>query len=51
MWKAVLGQRLGEVGLDNKLCDDIGKHRRIEEPKRTNFVFPRPYVPGFDGEH
>jgi hypothetical protein len=47
----VLGQRLGVVGFDNKLCHDVGKRRRIEEPKRTNFVFPKPYVPSFDGEH
>jgi hypothetical protein len=26
------------------------KRRRLEEPRRKNFVFPKPYVPGRSGE-
>jgi hypothetical protein len=26
------------------------KRRRLEEPVRKNFVFPKPYMPGFDGD-
>ena len=44
----MVGQRLGA---NRALAEPIGaKRRRLEEPLRQNFVFPKPYVPDFLGE-
>ena len=44
----VVGQRITEHAAQP---DVIGqKRRRLEEPMRTNFVYPKPYVPSFKTE-
>jgi hypothetical protein len=44
----MVGQRF--VGA-RAVGDVIGKkRRRLEEPVRQNFAFPKPYEPGFGGE-
>jgi hypothetical protein len=44
----VVGQRITEHG---HMPEVIGqKRRRLEEPMRGNFVYPKPYVPSFDAE-
>ncbi len=45
----VVGERLQGAGL--AASDAIGlKRRRLEEPRRSNFVYPKPYVPSFKSE-
>jgi hypothetical protein len=44
----VVGQRIVD---STHMPEAIGqKRRRLEEPLRTNFVFPKAYVPNFDGD-
>ena len=44
----MVGQRLTGNRSGN---EPIGmKRRRLEEPQRKNFVFPKPYLPSFDGD-
>jgi hypothetical protein len=46
--KSVVGQRITEHG---QVPEVLGqKRRRLEEPLRGNFVYPKPYVPSFDSE-
>jgi hypothetical protein len=41
----MVGQRIGD---HRELVQAIGqKRRKLEEPLRQNFVFPKPYVPDF----
>jgi len=44
----MVGQR---VMTNARLADPLAaKRRRLEEPVRSNFVHPKPYEPGFDGD-
>jgi len=44
----VVGERFSG---DQRAPDAIGmKRRKLEEPRRTNFVHPKPYVPSFQSE-
>ena len=46
--KSVVGQRITEHGHVPEVLGQ--KRRRLEEPLRGNFVYPKPYVPSFDAD-